>query len=52
MKYTRPTVATATTQSIDPRVKCEADYTCGKDGNKFTCSHFRCSKDFLCGKYN
>lgn len=53
MKYTKPTVATATAQSVDPRILCTSGFTCGTSGDHFSCIlHFKCEKKVNCQNYN
>ena len=53
MKYSKPTVGVTNIEAIDPRgATCNNGYTCGTDGNHFSCSKFTCTKKVYCQNYN
>ncbi len=54
MKYTKPMVKVTETADIQPRTVCNNGYSCGEDGDKFTCSKvvFTCKKSVTCTNFN
>lgn len=55
MKYAAPVVNSNQTENgISPRSSCASSFTCGYNGDTFSCWHgvlFSCSGSFSCKKF-